>query len=920
MNEPIPVAILIDARNIDELLPHIVDEITNQYGDLVGVDIETKDDRRHEGLNRFMKVNDEGHKSTSKKLVFDTNRTDVTGFSIYVDGSPQAYYINLMHADVENRAPWEKAKLILDAIPESKLMVAHNAPYELTMLRKSNGYPLGKNLVCSMQLAVSLFNDDTYSQDEFMQPGLGGISKLFPSVIKEFTMYDPATGSRDLTKEQSELFYKVVAKESKADHSWVGYLKTMAYGYGLKKLSKRFLGYNQMTFEEVLGGKAHMGEITGEQCCAYGADDAWVAVRLYKFLLDSMLKNNPSVVGTFFTQENPMIHVYSKVWGGGVRINLEAVRARQAIERGLVAQTLRNMKAAVRELLPFPEAKHDKLERYDPKYNTDKYRGNIVRWAATPDSEDDFTQLYQVKSSIPNQWAEEKGLPEIKVGMSINYYQQIRAFLYDLCGCSFQLYQGKIQADGEARDVMMERWIKKYEDRGTIMFDKEKKEYVQTYCEGSEQDMCDVDYKHFKLVWTVLHSYKQLAESEQVIKLFINNYLNLTDPDTGRVYPTLNSLLNSRRMALATPNLSQLPKFGGSAYVRSFFLADEPWELGADGRWHSAPPSAAPPRKVEPGFEQVVLSADWSGIELVLIGDQSKDPVFKEAYGQIPHGDVHTGTAADLMGIELTEFKARPDAKQQRNEIGKVSNFGYWYSGALGTTAKNLGWSSDQMWQAVERYRNRYPVAEAWRVGLIQSAKEWGYVTLPDHHTRIRFESTYTWANVMREKFSQYGHDAIIKFGDLVIKKIQTRSGNQAVNSEIQGTCATLAKRTAIAMDEIIEVKNYCARFMFPVHDEFVYSVQVNQLWKFMKDLWTTMCTHPDIVTTMQLDASMAIGLNYQAYHEKTNPKGQIELSELSKLPFIDESRWGKKATEEEVMLVCDYLFDRLRAPMSEAA
>ena len=35
-----------------------------------------------------------------------------------------------------------------------------------------------------MQLAVSAFNDDTYSRDEFLQPGLGDIEKLFPKVKK----------------------------------------------------------------------------------------------------------------------------------------------------------------------------------------------------------------------------------------------------------------------------------------------------------------------------------------------------------------------------------------------------------------------------------------------------------------------------------------------------------------------------------------------------------------------------------------------------------------------------------------------------------------------------------------------------------------------------------------------------------------
>lgn len=910
----IPQCILIDAVSWPILKDALLEEIRNAT-ELVGFDIETTDERRHEGLNQFMKVNAEGHKASNKKLVFDTNRTDVTGFSVYVEHSPYAYYVNLMHADVENRLPWSEARQIIEAIPGHTSKIAHNATYECTMMQKSLGMDVKKNLICSMQLAVSLFNGDTYSVDEFMQPGLRGIDKLMPKVMREFATYDPNI-TKELTKEQAEVFYQVVAKESKAAHSYVGFVKEIAYGYSLKKLTKRFLGYEQTSFETVLNGKAHMGQLTGAEVCAYGADDAWTCLRLYRFLINAMLKENPAVIQTFFEQENPMIPIYSKVWGQGARLNLQAVYASRDRERRQVCATLRIMKDAVNKLLPFPAEKHDKLERYDPKYKSDSYRAKLVAWAKKPNVDDDFEQLYQVKSALSTQWASETGKKE-SAGMSINYYQVIRCILYDLCQCSFQLSQGKILGDADARDVMRERWIKKHLDNGTIKKDPNRKPYLGTELirldPASQGYVGEGEaYEHFKTVYTILMSYKQLADSETAIKLFINNYVNLTDPDTGRVYPTLNSLLASRRMALSTPNLSQLPKFGGSAYIRGYFLPDEPWVQNTEGLWVMGPPSFEQFPKCEKGYEQVILSADWSGIELVLIGDASGDPTFAEAYSSVPHGDVHTGTAADLLGMTLQEFKAQPNAKQVRNEVGKPANFGYWYSGALGTTANEQNWSSEFHWEAVDRYRNRYPVAEQWRLQTISDAREYGYVVLPDKHTRIRFESTYTWALAMRDKFAMYGSDAITRFGELVIKKIQSRSGNQAVNSKIQGTCATLAKRTAITMDSIIEAKKYNARFMFPVHDEFVFSTQVNQLWKFMQDLYTTMCTHPDIMKTLKLDASMAIGLNYQAYHAETNPKGQIELSELTKLPFIPEDRWGKKATEEEVMLVCDYLYDRL--------
>lgn len=863
MKRPKPNCILVDMRNWNEIREQIRQEIA--VGGLIGFDIETKDDRRHEGFNILMAVDDDGHKSAAKKLLFDTNRTDVTGFSIYVDESPNSYYVNLMHADVENRVPFHMARQLLDAKRPEARWICHNAPFELTMMRKSLNYPLD-NVICTMQLAVSAFNDDTYSRDDFLQPGLGEIAKLFPKVNKLFATYQPGQA---MDSDQEELFYKVVAKESKAAHSWIGYMKTMTWTFGLKKLSKKFLGYQQTTFEEVLNGRAHMGQLTGEEVAAYGCDDAWVAVHLFHELLLYVTQTNAKVIPTFFSQENPMIDVYSQVWGHGVNIDIKQVKSRQLTSRKQYAKVLADLKAEIRTMLPFPADVHEKLVKYDAKaygktddngnyVTAQKYRNQVAKWATSADSEDAFTQIYQTKNPIGKQWGTERGMAESK-GISINYYQVKRCILLDLCRCSFMLNDGKPASDADSIDEMERRW---------------KKNEALNIANLGEK-------KHFAVL-KIIDLYKNLAKIEQVNKLFINSYLNLTDPDTGKVYPILNSLLNTRRMALASPNLSQLPKYDENAFVRSFFMADEE--------------------------DHVVVSADWSSVELVLIGDQSGDPAFAQVFGQIPFGDLHSETAAALQDLTVEALKQRPTYKEERRDLGKVPNFGYWYSGALGQAAKAMNWGSDKMWDATEKYRARFPVAEQWRVGVIQTTRETGIVHLPDGHTRIRYESTYDWANQMRAKFARYG-DIVLKFGEQVIKKIQTRSGNQAVNALIQGTCATLAKRSILRMNEVIKKLDLDARFMFPVHDELVYSVHKYDLPVFIKALRSVMCNHPDIVTKLKLDCAVAIGFNYLGWDEKTNPVGQIELDECSKLPIFPKEKWGKKLDESDYQAVVDYLF-----------
>ena len=102
--EPVipPKTLLVDARNWAEVEPLLAQKMLTYK--MIGLDIETHDADRHDGLNRAMKVNEDGKKSASKKLLFDSNRTTVTGLSLYFDQDPEnvAYYLNLAHADVQN--------------------------------------------------------------------------------------------------------------------------------------------------------------------------------------------------------------------------------------------------------------------------------------------------------------------------------------------------------------------------------------------------------------------------------------------------------------------------------------------------------------------------------------------------------------------------------------------------------------------------------------------------------------------------------------------------------------------------------------------------------------------------------------------------------------------------------------------------
>jgi DNA polymerase I-like protein with 3'-5' exonuclease and polymerase domains len=818
-------SLLIDARNWVEMKPKLLAEMA--ASGLTGFDIETCDPDRHPGLTRFMS-------GTAKKLVFDVNRTVVTGFSWYPDGGPFAYYLNLNHADIENRISWAEAKQLLDAKPEGANWIIHNRPFELTMMRKSLGYDLGAG-ICTMQMAVSTFNEDQYPKDKMLGGGFGGISALMLPISRVF-----GQTFGELTSDQESLLQQVIGKTSIAQHSYNGFCKDIGYGYGLKKLTKSLFGYDQTSFKSVLNGKAHMGELTGEEVCSYGADDAFWCVKIFHALLPQMMAQNDKLLDTFLNQENPMTEVFSEVWGTGLRINTEAVREARARERGTYAQALREMQQIVRSRLPFPNSFNDRMMELDSWYkkNPTGYRDKITKWAMKDLPDDDFGVIYSTTGPVSDAWAEELGKPR-SVGPNLAYYMAARTLMYDLTGADPVVVQGKVSSDDEARKKI----------RG----------------EGFDD---------------LLDQMGKLANIETRFKLYINPYLMLIDPATNRVYPILNSMLNSHRMAMSTPNGTQLAKRGEGKYVRGFFLADED--------------------------DEVIISLDWSQIELVEIGDFSQDPAFADAYGQKPYKDLHWRAVASGLGITVAEAKALPNGKDLRTKVGKGSNFNYWYSGALNTVGEAMGWTSEEMWAKTEAYRQEFAVAEQWRIDLIAEARTNGFVTLPDGHRRVRWEATYEWQRLWRDRWDDTHNNGCSNFGVHFVKKITNRAGNQIVNSMIQGSCATIAKRSILSIRKWVAETGLRARFMMPIHDELVFSVHKDDAVQFITGARRIMCDHPTIIKHLVLDCTASVGRNFEPFDAKKAPLGQIELDEAPEiLGFVKDSKLG----DHEIQQVINYLF-----------
>lgn len=877
---------LIDARNFDQARDAIAEQL--KASKIVGIDLETQDDARHKGLDQLCGYDPiTRKKAKGKKLVFDFRKTVICGLSLYSEAMPVAYYFNLNHADEANRIPWEKMKALLDEKPPEVPWIAHNAAFEVASLRSAYDYPVDDNIVCTMQMAVSAHGPHEYNPEDFVGIGQGGIAHLVEDLIKLSQEGLKDAEEMTMSPELSDVVYKIIAKESDAAHSYNGLVKSIAFGYGLKQLVERLFGHKMTTYDECLNGRAHMGQLTGRETAAYGAEDSYWAVRLYRYLVSYILeKGGVDLLRTFFEQENPMIPIFAGVRCKGLKVNFKRIEERRDIERENTAVVLRSIKAGIRSLLPFKDGPFEPM--LDDKWYAkgyEKYRKLISDWANTDDAKDSYDEVRLVSGAVSSSWGSEEGDNHKSSGPNLAHYMPVRTILYDLFQQRPIKEQGKIQSDGETRSKIRERLLAEPES----------------------------DRRTFSL--QVIEGLAQLSSIEQRMKLYLTPYMLLTDPETQRMYPQLSSLLATRRTSCSEPNGQQLVKRGEAVYIRDFFEADHD--------------------------DHFIVGADWSAVELVRIGEESGDPQFIKAFGQRPHQDLHAGAAAAILAVDVpdltetafralkgctaedaknlparlvTDLKGQPIAHDKifgywRNEAGKVANFSYWFSGWLYDIGVKFGWDQDKTARAVENYSSRFQTAVDWRSNLISQVQRDGYVTLMDHHRYVRYEATPEWYQRWLAKFpvQPQFRDLLsnyTKIIDFMGRKIQKRAFNQTVNAVIQGGCAALAKRSILRMQEKIKAKGWTdreARFMLLIHDELIYSVHKDIVTEFIPILLETMTDHPDWFSKCLLDAAPSIGYSFIPWSEKA-PLGQVELYELPKLIVPEQKERYANDNVQQVM------------------
>nr|MBA2313207.1 DNA polymerase I [Actinomycetota bacterium] len=263
----------------------------------------------------------------------------------------------------------------------------------------------------------------------------------------------------------------------------------------------------------------------------------------------------------------------------------------------------------------------------------------------------------------------------------------------------------------------------------------------------------------------------KLLEYRELSKLK-NTYVDalppLVDPEDGRVHTTYDQTAASTgRLSSTNPNLQNIP-------VRT--------DLGKQIR-----------RAFIPAPGRVLLSVDYSQIELRVMAHLSKDPILLAVFEK--GEDIHTETAARIFGLGKGELQTR------HRSVAKMVNYGLSYGMGASGLADRLNVEVQEARATMDAYFEQFRGVKDFLDQIVTQAHADGFTTTMFGRRRYLPE---------------------LGSGNPRVRAIGER---QALNAPIQGSAADIMKLAMIAVDRGLSASALGTKMILTVHDELVFEV-----------------------------------------------------------------------------------------------
>lgn len=345
---------------------------------------------------------------------------------------------------------------------------------------------------------------------------------------------------------------------------------------------------------------------------------------------------------------------------------------------------------------------------------------------------------------------------------------------------------------------------------GEVLFEvlqiteKPKKTKTGQYATG-EDVLAKLVGKH-EIVGKIL-DYRELVKLKNT---YVDTLPELVNPNTHRIHTSYNQVVAvTGRLSSDNPNLQNIPirTERGREIRKAFVARDE---------------------------NHILLSADYSQIELRIIAELSKDQGMIDAFqsGQ----DIHKATAAKVYNVSLEEVTS----DMRRN--AKMVNFGIIYGISAFGLSERLNIPRKEAAAIIENYFDKYPRIKAYMDESIDLAREKGYVE-----------------TIMGRR--RYLRD--INSSNHTVRGYAERN---AINSPIQGSAADMLKIAMINIHKDFIDKGIRSKMLLQVHDELVFDVLKEEL-EIVKPIIENRMKNAIPSLTVPMEVGMGIGKNWLEAH-----------------------------------------------------
>ena len=346
--------------------------------------------------------------------------------------------------------------------------------------------------------------------------------------------------------------------------------------------------------------------------------------------------------------------------------------------------------------------------------------------------------------------------------------EALRQFAVELEAALLELRDSIYELSGEEFNISSPKQL------GEILFDKlkissdAKKTKTKQYSTG-EEVLVRLKDKH-PVVGKVL----EFRSLKKLLSTYVDTLPKMINPRTGFIHTSYNQAVAATgRLSSNNPNLQNIPiREEKGREIRKSFI----------------------PRR----DENVLLSADYSQIELRLMAHMSQDPLMIDAFQK--GEDIHTATASKIFEVPPEKV-----TKEQRGKA-KTANFGIIYGISAFGLAQRMNIPRTDAKQLIDSYFNTYARVRKYMDEMIQSAREKGYV-----------ETMLGRRRYLRDILSR----------NAVVRGFAERN---AINAPIQGSAADIIKIAMIRIQEILYKNNYRTKMILQVHDELVFDVYKKEL------------------------------------------------------------------------------------------